>query len=453
VTALDADVVVVGAGISGLGAAYRLRAHGLKPLVIEQSDRVGGRMRTDRIGGYNIDAGVTILGRRYRRMRALVRELGLERITESVPFSLAIDGPDRTRIYRAARPDDLLLGPNLSLKEKLSVARFGIDMLRFRRVLLHGLADRATELDDRTAADYLRGLGTGGSALLRQVFEPGLRAAVGGDLGTTSRQVLLTVVFNTLDAGFWNFREAVDLLPRALAGAVEVRLSTDVVAVHRASTGIVIEVDESRERKAVRARGVILAIPGWSIPGLASWLPDWLLGPLARTEFSRVSSIHLGLRRPPAAKVVGVGFTDAASGIGVLELEHLRAPGRTPAGKGMVSVYFVNAPGFDCVDASDAELTGRAMEIIESRFPGLGKEVELVHRVSWASGIALFPVGRLREMSAVRRRLASWTEPVDVAGDWLDGVASESALRTGEQAADRLAARLSGRTLTMLSRG
>lgn len=442
-TAIDADVVVVGAGIAGLAAAYRLKAHGLKPLVVEQSDRVGGRMRTDRIDGYNIDTGVTILGRRYRRMRALVREVGLERLTETVPFSLAIVGPDRTRIYRAARPGDLLLGRNLSFEERLSLVRFGIDMLRHRGVLLHGLADQATQLDDRSAADYLGGLGTGGSDLLREVFEPGLRAAVGGDLGATSRQVLLTVVFNTLDAGFWNFHEAVDLLPRALADAVDVQLATEVVAVRPASTGVDIEVDGSGRRQTLRARGVIMAIPGRRIPGLAPWLPDWLLGPLARTDFSRLSSIHLGLRRPPAAKVVGVGFANAATGIGVLELEHLRAPGRTPAGKGMVSVYFVNAPGFDCVDASDAELTRRAMEVLESRFPGLGSEVELVHRVSWPTGIALFPVGRLREMSAIRQRLAGWNEPVDVAGDWLDGVASESALRTGEQAADRLAARMS----------
>jgi oxygen-dependent protoporphyrinogen oxidase len=453
VTVFDADVIVVGAGISGLAAAYRLRAHGLKPLVIEQSDRVGGRMRTDRIGGYNIDAGVTILGRRYRRMRAIVHELGLDRIATPVPFSLAIDGPDRTRVYRAARRDDLLLGRNLSLEQKLSVARFGIDLVRYRRVLLHGLADQATQLDDRTAADYLRGLGTGGSALLREVFQPGLRAAVGGDLGATSRQVLLTVVFNTLDAGFWNFREAVDCLPQALAGTVDVRLSASVVAVHRTSTGMVVEVDESRGRQDLRAQGVILAIPGRGIPGLAPWLPDWLLGPLARTEFSRLSSIHLGLRHPPAAQVVGIGFVNAPAGIGVLQLEHLRAPGRTPAGKGMVSVYFVNAPGFDCVDATDPELTERAMTIMESRFPGMRNEVELVHRVSWLNGIALFPVGRLREMSAVRRRLASWNEPVDIAGDWLDGVASESALRTGEQAADRLAARLSGLTLTTVVRG
>ncbi len=441
-TVLDADVVVVGAGISGLAAAYRLKRHGLMPLVVEQSGRVGGRMRTDRVGGYNIDAGVTILGRRYRRMRALVRELGLERITASVPFSLAIDGSDRTRIYRAARPGDLLLGRNLSLTQRVSVVRFGIDMLRYRRKLLHGLADQATDLDDRSAADYLRGLGSGGSALLRQVFEPGLRAAVGGDLGETSRQVLLTVVFNTLDAGFWNFRDAVDLLPQALAAAVDLRLSAEVVAVHRASTGFVIDVDESQGRQALHARGVILAIPGQRIPGLAPWLPDWLLGPLARTEFSRVSSIHLGLRHPPVSKAVGIGFIKAVAGIGVLELEHLRAPGRTPAGKGMVSVYFVNAPGFDCVDASDAELTGRAMTITESRFPGMRDELELVHRVSWPTGIALFPVGRIREMGAVRRQLADWYEPVDVAGDWLDGVASESALRTGEQAADRLATRL-----------
>jgi hypothetical protein len=46
----EADVVVVGAGLAGLAAAIRLQAAGLKPVVLEASDGVGGRVRTDKVG-------------------------------------------------------------------------------------------------------------------------------------------------------------------------------------------------------------------------------------------------------------------------------------------------------------------------------------------------------------------------------------------------------------------
>ena len=39
----DADVLVIGAGLSGLNAAMLLEEHGMKVLVIEGRDRVGGR--------------------------------------------------------------------------------------------------------------------------------------------------------------------------------------------------------------------------------------------------------------------------------------------------------------------------------------------------------------------------------------------------------------------------
>jgi predicted NAD/FAD-dependent oxidoreductase len=45
-------------------------------------------------------------------------------------------------------------------------------------------------------------------------------------------------------------------------------------------------------------------------------------------------------------------------------------------------------------------------------------------------------------MIEVRRRLADWPAPVELAGDYLDGVASEGALCSGEQAADRLVSKL-----------
>jgi predicted NAD/FAD-dependent oxidoreductase len=67
----------------------------------------------------------------------------------------------------------------------------------------------------------------------------------------------------------------------------------------------------------------------------------------------------------------------------------------------------------------------------------------LVH-LAWRNvGIAQFPPGRLREMTALHRRLAAWDAPCDLCGDYLDGLSSEGALRTGEEAAERTTMKLS----------
>lgn len=54
---IERDVVVVGAGPSGLTAAYRLRQAGLRVAVLEARDRVGGRTWTDTIDGAMLEIG------------------------------------------------------------------------------------------------------------------------------------------------------------------------------------------------------------------------------------------------------------------------------------------------------------------------------------------------------------------------------------------------------------
>lgn len=74
--------VVVGAGIAGLTAAYQLSKCGFDVTVLEASDRVGGRMTTDRCSGYVIDRGSQFLSDGYSvpgqlTMQPFVGVLGL----------------------------------------------------------------------------------------------------------------------------------------------------------------------------------------------------------------------------------------------------------------------------------------------------------------------------------------------------------------------------------------
>jgi phytoene dehydrogenase-like protein len=65
----DVDVIVVGAGLSGLACAQDLVTAGRSVRLIEGSDKVGGRVRTDRVDGFLLDRGFQVLLEAYPEVR------------------------------------------------------------------------------------------------------------------------------------------------------------------------------------------------------------------------------------------------------------------------------------------------------------------------------------------------------------------------------------------------
>ncbi len=75
----EADVIIVGAGLSGLIAARTVLQAGLTPLVLEADERVGGRILTeDALPGVPVELGAQWIGDTHERMFALAAELGVE---------------------------------------------------------------------------------------------------------------------------------------------------------------------------------------------------------------------------------------------------------------------------------------------------------------------------------------------------------------------------------------
>lgn len=72
-----ADVIVVGAGFSGLAAAHAVKAAGRSVVVLEARDRVGGRVKPGRIAGLTIDLGGMWLGPSQTRLAALAEHYGV----------------------------------------------------------------------------------------------------------------------------------------------------------------------------------------------------------------------------------------------------------------------------------------------------------------------------------------------------------------------------------------
>jgi phytoene dehydrogenase-like protein len=61
----NVDVVIIGAGLSGLTCATALQQSGLNVMVIEADERAGGRIKTDLVNGYRLDHGFQVYNTGY----------------------------------------------------------------------------------------------------------------------------------------------------------------------------------------------------------------------------------------------------------------------------------------------------------------------------------------------------------------------------------------------------
>ncbi|MSY02404.1 MAG: FAD-dependent oxidoreductase, partial [Actinobacteria bacterium] len=72
------SVVVVGAGLAGLTCAIYLQRNGLQVTLLEASDRVGGRVKSDSVNGFRFDHGFQVINPNYSEIKRLNLLAGLE---------------------------------------------------------------------------------------------------------------------------------------------------------------------------------------------------------------------------------------------------------------------------------------------------------------------------------------------------------------------------------------
>ena len=94
------DVIVVGAGLSGLTAVKVLAEAGRGVLVVEKEDTVGGRVRTETVDGYLIDRGFQLINPAYPALRA---EVDLEAL-DLKPFGHGVQVSTQQGLKTLANP-------------------------------------------------------------------------------------------------------------------------------------------------------------------------------------------------------------------------------------------------------------------------------------------------------------------------------------------------------------
>ncbi len=194
----DSPIVIIGAGLAGLNAARVLHEAGHTPVVVESSDGVGGRVRTDVVDGHRLDRGFQVLLTAYPELEHLdvgaldlrafepgasvrlgdrfvavgdpFRRPGMLPSTIAAPIGKLSDkvrlGLLRRRIVSTPAPD-LLRGPDRSTFDALRADGFSDTMIeRFFRPLVGGIQlDPALATSRRNFDVIFQSLSTGDSAV------------------------------------------------------------------------------------------------------------------------------------------------------------------------------------------------------------------------------------------------------------------------------------------------
>jgi hypothetical protein len=244
----ELDVVVVGAGAAGLACSRRLRERGLRTRVLEASDGVGGRMRTDALDGFLLDRGFQVLPTAYPEARRVLDYARLDLRPLARGAIVRADG----RFRRVTDPRESPLRGVRSLAGGVIGLRDVPATLRLLR-----------RSGETTAREALERAGLSTSALER-FFTPFLRGIfLEPDLQTSSR--FLSFVLDAFSSGPAALpARGIGSIPAQLAEGLDVSLGAEVAAVGPGRVAL-------RGGGTVDARAVVVAAAGLLDEPPAGW--------------------------------------------------------------------------------------------------------------------------------------------------------------------------------------
>lgn len=426
--------------MAGLAAAHELATAGVDVLVLEGSDRLGGKLRLGQVGGLTLDLGAeSVLARRPEGLD-LISAVGLDdRVVhpETITASIWTHGALR------AMPPTVMGIP----ADPEALAASGIAVMPEPRILPApehdvSVADFVTErlgrdVLDRLVEPLLGGVYAGHTDQLSLRATTPQIAALGDDLVTAAAEHRAAAtasgpVFAGLVGG-------VGQLPAAVADTdgIEVRLSSTVRTATRTAEGWRLTVGPTTDVETVDVDAVIVAAPAPAAARLlAEEAPDAAFA-LAAIDYASMAIITFVL--DDAVVPEGSGFlVPPVDGtfIKAATVSSNKWGWVGDSGRTVIRTSVGRAGDATLLQHDDGELASRALADLRSAFGTLPDPVDQVVQ-RWGGGLPQYDVGHLDRVETVERSVAA-VPGLEVCGAAYRGVGIPAVIASGRAAARRL---------------
>ena len=457
----EREVIVIGGGISGLTAAWRLKMAGVDVCVLESTEVVGGAMRTERREGFLLENGPFNVIVRDPAFEHLLDEFGDE--VEVIVADRAV-GRARYVLHRRrlckvpTTPIELLrtslltLGGKVRLIRGLAVSRRGIGV----DASIH---DAATRRFGRQVADGLVsamcvGIFSGDS---RELSLRGCFPTV-ADVDERTRSPLACALSKRLPSkprkgkrlrrhrrGLVSFREGLGALPGALARRLGSKILTNCAAeaIRMAGRGYEVQCTlHHGEQINVRSRHLVLAVPKVVASALLCPVAPEIDETLKTISATSLVVLNLGFDRSDINHPLdGYGFlvprTESSCPLlGVLWADSV-FPHHAPPDRRLLRVFMGGSSRPDMLSKSDTELVEIALTELSDLLHLSGDPV-LIHVCRWPDAVPQYTIGHVRRVAQIRHDLRQ-RRRLHLIGNYLEGVSINECVRSAAHAAEQIA--------------
>jgi protoporphyrinogen/coproporphyrinogen III oxidase len=432
-------VVVVGAGIAGLTAAYDLKKAGFRVTVLEAKDIPGGRMAEKLEGSFMKYTGATGLFRFYRDMWDVIGELGLnDRLMPYPKMGSGIaNNTEETYDLDFNQTIGMLRHPALSLGSRLRLASLIPDFMRARRNVDPCLIHTAAEFDDESMAEYLTR--KVGRDFLENVVAVVYRNLWAWNVEQSSKAYFLMIYPHVRNQPSYTFATGFGTLTRALAEQVDVRLNTRVSAIGLGDDcqGRSVICDGPKGRETLAADIVVCALPGNAVNAVVADQTPWEKSFFADVPYAQYAMVAFVLKNKPATEFDIRTFHTRRHRTPISFIKTFpgsERPGDPPR------VWLVLAPDRQrhYLDQTGSNLDRVARHWAKQIYPSLEQDLKEVHEMHTDYTIASFPPGQARKVRSFLSLQEAGPKNIYYVGDYLGNATTGGALAIGRRTARQI---------------
>jgi len=437
----EAPIVIIGAGLSGLASARYLKKAGLHVLVLESNTRVGGRVYTDYVQDFTIDAGGQFIASFYTHTLDLIHDLNLEEDLVHIPGIAAVLRSGN--LYKMWPDLRVIFTGLISAWSKLLLIKPMFDTLvHWNRLDIHDLQN-ASSLDTSSVAVYTSRFLN--DEILEYIFQPALSGIFYWEPEYISLAMLLLMMKVAVGIRLMTLKHGMGQLPKAMAEGLEIQFGAEVTQVFPDDSGnYLLQYKQDNKTLEILARGVVCSIPANLVPGIFPHLTDKQCSFFQAIKYSENAISVIGINNRHLVDVYGLLFPRReAKHLAIAAVQSAKNPEQLPAGQELLVLYPNGSSGSRLIHQSD----DRIVKILKQELQLAGSTYqfgndEIFQRVyRWPQALPIYEVGYFQRLNDFYR---GDIESVNLvfSGDYLGGPFIEGAISSGYRAAIRLLTRL-----------